>query len=1053
MSDAPAPRIATPSFDIDFMAGSTGGATFVRATVATAFDVTGKMVSVAANAIRFDYDPVTHAPLGYLLEEASTNSDTGLSRWTVSGATLTAASDIAPDGTNTMYRMADTATSGTHYAFNGATTTANVPYTFSIFAKAAEYQFIQVFYDDNAGNGVYATFDLVNGTISQPITSRGTGVVTGLAWIRSIGNGIWRCGVSAQTTVTTGRMGALMAQTGNPGWPSAYAGDPSKGVLVWGAQLESLPYPTSYIYTSGATFLRQREQFTWPIASVTGFDPTQGSLAVEYILEGTRVSFTSVANFVGANVNTDGMSTGEFTTVGGSTAAAPLVSTANIFVGNVNSGHALYTPPIPIPAVVPHRDAISWASGGTVYASHDGTPNATTFAVTALPTIVNLQISGLWHSQFQPSVWARRITYWPTALPQADLVQYTTMTKVVVTQDSQTLSAGDGPTFDVNLMTTLGPGAVFTRNLAAWSYDVTGTLVSTPANQPRWDYDPVTHAFRGLLLEDQAANNIVNSVGWTMAQTALTRIPNAGIAPDGTNTMSRFVDTAVTGIHYVSTGVTTLASWLYTYSIYAQAAEYRYLQLFIDNSGPLGGYATFDLLTGTITGPLTARGVALIGVATMQSVGNGIYRCSVTANIDTGTAMRAGAVIVQSPNPGFGPAYAGDTTKGLLLWGPQLEGLPYPSSYIPTTAGAITRPHDALSYPIAAVAGFNPSVGALSFEYIIEGYRVDYSAPIQFVGTGTVSDYINVDQFTIVAPANSVAPTMGRALVRAGGVNQGAADYNTTVVQGGVVHRGAASWANNDVTTAAHDGVTAPTTTGTTTVMPPLVYLTIGGVTNNQSPVSLWARRVRYWPRKLLPTEQTGETRPGALAVTQDTQTLSATARTLGIGQARVGGAGSVSATAAVLASARSAILGMSGPVNYSPNPRGKAAYRARLGHADVWDGDERLTTHGRHRRDVATGLPYIDIRFNGTPTAIAWDMFSFGQVPTGQTQGPEAASPGPLGQRRDGRRRSDEHPPWRSRSGRPAPSGNSHSHRPRTSRGIPTPSPPRPARRASSRR
>ncbi len=49
------------------------GGTFSRASTATYFDSAGTLQTAAANAPRFDYDPVTHAPKGLLLEDARTN--------------------------------------------------------------------------------------------------------------------------------------------------------------------------------------------------------------------------------------------------------------------------------------------------------------------------------------------------------------------------------------------------------------------------------------------------------------------------------------------------------------------------------------------------------------------------------------------------------------------------------------------------------------------------------------------------------------------------------------------------------------------------------------------------------------------------------------------------------------------------------------------------------------------------------------------------------------------------------------------------------------------
>ena len=70
-----------------------------------------------------------------------------------------------------------------------------------------------------------------------------------------------------------------------------------------------------------------------------------------------------------------------------------------------------------------------------------------------------------------------------------------------------------GATLDLSFMTpgTLDPRITFTRASIGTYYDVAGVLQTATANTPRWDYDPVTHALRGLLIEEQRINVLLNS--------------------------------------------------------------------------------------------------------------------------------------------------------------------------------------------------------------------------------------------------------------------------------------------------------------------------------------------------------------------------------------------------------------------------------------------------------------------------------------------------------------------------------------------------------------
>lgn len=51
------------------------------------------------------------------------------------------------------------------------------------------------------------------------------------------------------------------------------------------------------------------------------------------------------------------------------------------------------------------------------------------------------------------------------------------------------------------------------RASAGTVFDAAGNLVTVAANLPRFDYDPITKAFRGLLVEEQRTNSIRNSQG------------------------------------------------------------------------------------------------------------------------------------------------------------------------------------------------------------------------------------------------------------------------------------------------------------------------------------------------------------------------------------------------------------------------------------------------------------------------------------------------------------------------------------------------------------
>ena len=254
------------------------------------------------------------------------------------------------------------------------------------------------------------------------------------------------------------------------------------------------------------------------------------------------------------------------------------------------------------------------------------------------------------------------------------------------------------PDLDISFMTsgTLDSRLTFSRASAATYTDATGTILPAAVNAPRWDYDPVQHTLRGLLLED-ARTNIAfpsgNFAAWVTNLPGTVVTANSGIAPDGTTTMTRWSEQATNAAHYAQQsplGIT--ASQTYTFSLYAQAQENQWIQMFFDD-GSNGVWAAFDLVAGTYQGPFV-RGTGTATAASITPAGNNTFRCSITGVASTAVSVRAGIIFAPVYNAGFAQAYQGNTSNGCLLWGVQFEQGTFPSSYVPTTSAAVARSAD-----------------------------------------------------------------------------------------------------------------------------------------------------------------------------------------------------------------------------------------------------------------------------------------------------------------------------------------------------------------------
>lgn len=79
----------------------------------------------------------------------------------------------------------------------------------------------------------------------------------------------------------------------------------------------------------------------------------------------------------------------------------------------------------------------------------------------------------------------------------------------------------------------------FTRASAGWAYNSSGVLTSYTTNTPRFDYDPITLAAKGLLLEEARTNLFLNSAtGVTQSCTVAAAANTLSFFGTGTITLS-----------------------------------------------------------------------------------------------------------------------------------------------------------------------------------------------------------------------------------------------------------------------------------------------------------------------------------------------------------------------------------------------------------------------------------------------------------------------------------------------------------------------------------
>ena len=303
--------------------------------------------STAVYSLPIDHNPTTFEPLGVLIEEQRVNlllqSQTFETTWVKASVTVTANAIAAPDGTTTADKVVATNTAAaTRAVYQSYTAGSTAAYTFSVYAKAAEYDLLAI--QEIGGGRFGATFDL---TAKTTASLGGAGFVS--SSITDVGGGWCRCsvvwnGVSAVGYALTAigyPLGATLTAAG-----SSYAGDGTSGLYLWGAQLEAGSFPTSYVPTVASQVTRLADQVSI-LTSAFAYNAAAGTWVATFdIASGYTTNYRVIDSgsayrwlYGPSNVNT--LSTFNGSVALGTTIASPVGSALTGAVGYDATGRSI----------------------------------------------------------------------------------------------------------------------------------------------------------------------------------------------------------------------------------------------------------------------------------------------------------------------------------------------------------------------------------------------------------------------------------------------------------------------------------------------------------------------------------------------------------------------------------------------------------------------------------------------------------------------------------------------------------------------------------------
>ena len=298
--------------------------------------------------------------------------------------------------------------------------------------------------------------------------------------------------------------------------------------------------------------------------------------------------------------------------------------------------------------------------------------------------------------------------------------------------------------FDFAGSGTIDPRLTFTRASNATRINRFGYIETVPSGIPRMDYNPITGAIRGILIEQQSTNLLLQSEGfispWESVNSAIEA--STVIPPSGTGTAKKLKESLANAGHFVYQSANCTSGIQYTFSVYAKAGERKKIFLSVHPTTLATAFqanqAVFDLETGLVSGVAGC-------IASMSINANGFYRCSWTA---TATATNSSNFNIYLANNSSLVTYQGDNVSGVYLYGGQLEVGSKATSYIKTTTAQVTRAADSLSLQSSAFTrAINANEGAIYIDYEINQSAWPASSPViaclsNGSGTGEASGII-----------------------------------------------------------------------------------------------------------------------------------------------------------------------------------------------------------------------------------------------------------------------------------------------------------------------
>ena len=614
------------------------------------------------------------------LQPASSNSIPGSAgaTWSTPGGTTRSASAVlGPDSTFSAYKYTETIGNSNHYTqsvgsgiYSGLTTGG--PVTLSVYVLiSGPRRFI---INGTGAFGATANFDLSTGTVISV-----SGVAPNLsAAIVPVGNGWYRCSVTGTFNgVNSMPIWSLTPNT-NSGTNITYVGDGTSSMTLYAPQCEASNVATTYVPNASAGVTYNQPRFDYDPSNVL-----QQNLFY-YSNNFSNAYWTKINITVGITsaLAPDGSNTATYLTNTNGLGSYVTQSSSIIYLPSTTYTRSFYAQ-----LIVPGSGQIySEIGGGVVGTATFNLASGTLGAIGGGGSATITPVGNGWY---------------------------------FCTHTFTTGATTSASTSSTNIyMNTYGVSTAL-QSIGLWNQQTNIGSTALPFLATSGSGQTVC-APKGLLIEESRTNSIVYSqdqtqAAWTPTNATLTNSTLYG--PDGVTLLSLVTSTSLGG-NRIQEAPTVLNATVYTFSAYMAAGSSNYGGLVCASTASAGAIYT-------LTGSGTVVSTVGTGVsATIQSVGNGLYRCTLTFTTTAAGSLLCGFGVSDGSTYGsvLYPSAGSGTISGGFC---QLEAGAFATSYIPTTAAAVTRAADVCSAPVPP--SFNTAQG--TFVATFDIVNVQQAAP------------------------------------------------------------------------------------------------------------------------------------------------------------------------------------------------------------------------------------------------------------------------------------------------------------------------------------